>query len=230
MRVAVVTDIHSNLPALEAVLDACAPYDALWVLGDVVGYGPYPDEVVARLRKERAVAIRGNHDAAVLGELDTSVFNDDARLAVEWTAERIGTTARHWLDGLPETRKEEAFTGRTAPLDCCGKVLVLVSLARRKPDHFETPYSIVVHTHVPLVYRMTARASRSSTPGRHALDLDDALHPQPGRRGAAARRRPEGLRHDARHGDPVRGVAAGAVPCGTGPGADAPAGSPHSSL
>ena len=51
MRVAVITDVHSNLPALEAVLEACAPYDALWVLGDVVGYGPYPDEVVARLRE-----------------------------------------------------------------------------------------------------------------------------------------------------------------------------------
>jgi len=123
MRVAVVTDIHSNLPALEAVLDACAPYDALWVLGDVVGYGPYPDEVVARLRKERAVAIRGNHDAAVLGELDTSVFNDDARLAVEWTAERIGTTARHWLDGLPETERRRPSRGARHPWTAVGRYL-----------------------------------------------------------------------------------------------------------
>ena len=91
MRVAILTDIHANLPALEAVLDACTPYDAVWVMGDIVGYGPYPDDVVARLRKEHAVAVRGNHDAAVLGDLDTSVFNEDARLAVEWTADRIGT-------------------------------------------------------------------------------------------------------------------------------------------
>ncbi|MEZ4596196.1 MAG: metallophosphoesterase family protein [Chloroflexota bacterium] len=154
MRVAVVTDIHSNLPALEAVLGACAPYDALWVLGDVVGYGPYPDEVVARLRKEHAVAVRGNHDAAVLGELDTHVFNDEARLAVEWTVGRIGTTARHWLDGLPETREEGAFTlAHGSPREPLWEYLVSASLARRNLGHFQTPHAIVGHTHVPLVFR-----------------------------------------------------------------------------
>jgi len=154
MCVAVVTDIHSNLPALEAVLEACAPYDALWVLGDVVGYGPYPDEVVARLRKEHAVAVRGNHDAAVLGELDTHVFNDEARLAVEWTAERIGTAARHWLDGLPETREVEGFTlAHGSPREPLWEYLVSVALARRNLTHFETPHAIVGHTHVPLVFR-----------------------------------------------------------------------------
>ncbi len=154
MRVAVVTDIHSNLPALEAVLEACAPYDALWVMGDVVGYGPYPDEVVARLRKEHAVAVRGNHDAAVLGELDTHVFNDEARLAVEWTSERIGTTARHWLDGLPETREEGEFTlAHGSPRDPLWEYLVSVPLARRNLAHVTTPHAIVGHTHVPLVFR-----------------------------------------------------------------------------
>lgn len=154
MRVAVVTDIHSNLPALEAVLEACVPYDALWVLGDVVGYGPYPDEVVARLRKEHAVAVRGNHDAAVLGELDTHVFNDEARLAVEWTAERIGTTARHWLDGLPETHQVEAFTlAHGSPREPLWEYLVSAAMARRNLTHFDTPHAIVGHTHVPLVFR-----------------------------------------------------------------------------
>jgi predicted phosphodiesterase len=154
MRAAVITDIHSNLPALEAVLEACAPYDALWVLGDVVGYGPYPDEVVARLRKEQAIAVRGNHDAAVLGELDTQVFNDEARLAVEWTAERIGTTARHWLDGLPEKREEEGFTlVHGSPRDPLWEYLVSATLARRNLGAFETPHAIVGHTHVPLVFR-----------------------------------------------------------------------------
>jgi diadenosine tetraphosphatase ApaH/serine/threonine PP2A family protein phosphatase len=154
MRVAVVTDIHSNLPALEAVLDACAPYDALWVLGDVVGYGPYPDEVVARLRKEHAVAVRGNHDAAVLGELDTRVFNDEARLAVEWTSERMGTTARHWLASLPETREEGDYTlAHGSPRDPLWEYLVSVSLARRNLGHIQTRHAMVGHTHVPLVFR-----------------------------------------------------------------------------
>lgn len=154
MRVAVVTDIHSNLPALEAVLEACAPYEALWVLGDVVGYGPYPDEVVARLRKEKAVAVRGNHDAAVLGDLDTHVFNDEARLAVEWTAERIGTSARHWLDALPEIREVDSFTlAHGSPREPLWEYLVSAALARRNLAHIQTPHAIVGHTHVPLVFR-----------------------------------------------------------------------------
>jgi predicted phosphodiesterase len=154
MRVAILTDIHANLPALEAVLDACTPYDAVWVMGDVVGYGPYPDDVVARLRKEQAVAVRGNHDAAVLGDLDTSVFNEDARLAVDWTAERIGTATRHWLEGLPETRVEDGFTlAHGSPRDPLWEYLITVPLARRNFAHFETRHAIVGHTHVPRVYR-----------------------------------------------------------------------------
>jgi predicted phosphodiesterase len=154
MRVAILTDIHANLPALEAVLEACTPYDAVWVMGDIVGYGPYPDDVVARLRKEQAVAVRGNHDAAVLGDLDTSVFNEDARLAVEWTADRIGTSSRHWLEGLPETRVEGDFTlVHGSPRDPLWEYLITVPLARRNLSYFDTPYAIVGHTHVPRVYR-----------------------------------------------------------------------------
>jgi len=154
MRVAILTDIHANLPALEAVLEACTPFDAVWVLGDIVGYGPYPDDVVARLRRERAIGVRGNHDAAVLGELDTSVFNEDARLAVEWTADRIGTSSRHWLEGLPEIRVEDDFTlAHGSPRDPLWEYLISVPLARRNFNHFETRHAIVGHTHVPRVFR-----------------------------------------------------------------------------
>ena len=71
MRIAVLSDIHGNLPALEAVLAALAPFDAVWQLGDVVGYGPEPDAVVARLRELGATGVRGNHDAAAIGALST---------------------------------------------------------------------------------------------------------------------------------------------------------------
>ena len=95
MRIAVLSDIHGNLPALEAVLDALQPFDALWQLGDIVGYGPQPNEVVARLVAENALGVRGNHDLAAIGVLETNAFNDDARRAVEWTAEQIGSDTRH---------------------------------------------------------------------------------------------------------------------------------------
>ena len=155
MRVAILTDIHANLPALEAVLDACTPYDAVWVMGDIVGYGPYPDDVVARLRKEQAVAVRGNHDAAVLGDLDTSVFNEDARLAVEWTADRIGTVLATLAGGSAgDPGRGRDFTlAHGSPRDPLWEYLITVPLARRNFSHFQTRHAIVGHTHVPRVFR-----------------------------------------------------------------------------
>src|SRR6187397_2203685 len=84
MRVAVLSDIHANLPALDAVLAEVPSVDGIWQLGDVVGYGPHPDEVVARLRDIGAVGVRGNHDAAALGGREIESFNVDARRAAEW--------------------------------------------------------------------------------------------------------------------------------------------------
>src|ERR671919_97394 len=110
MRVAVLSDVHGNLPALEAVLVALKPYDAVWQLGDIVGYGPQPDEVVARLAAEHAVGVRGNHDSAAIGLLDTDSFNDDARAAVEWTAARITPATREWLNALPLRSVDGPFT------------------------------------------------------------------------------------------------------------------------
>src|SRR4051812_45754199 len=110
MRIAVLSDIHGNLPALEAVLTALKPYDAIWQLGDIVGYGPQPDEVVARLAAESATGVRGNHDAAAIGELETNSFNDDARAVVEWTADRIRPETRLWLAALPPRGVEDPFT------------------------------------------------------------------------------------------------------------------------
>ena len=85
MRIAVLSDIHSNLVALDAVLAAIGSVDAVWHLGDVVGYGPEPDGVVDRLTTIGAVGVRGNHDAAAAGGSEIDWFNPDARAAMEWT-------------------------------------------------------------------------------------------------------------------------------------------------
>src|SRR6478752_6136061 len=97
MRILVLTDIHSNLSALDSVLTAVGEVDGTWVLGDTVGYGPDPDEVIARLSERGAVAVLGNHDAAAIGKMETDVFNDDARAAIHWTADRINDASREWL-------------------------------------------------------------------------------------------------------------------------------------
>ena len=86
MRIAVLSDIHSNLPALEAVRADLRDIDEVWVLGDIVGYGPQPNEVIAALQEMGARSVLGNHDGAAIGDVDAAYFNPDARAAIEWTA------------------------------------------------------------------------------------------------------------------------------------------------
>jgi predicted phosphodiesterase len=176
MRVAVLSDIHSNLAALDAVLEDLGDVDAIWVLGDIVGYGPDPDAVVARLREIDAICVRGNHDAAALGQLDASTFNDDARRAVEWTGEALGDDTRAWLDALPERREVGDFTlVHGSPRDPLWEYLFSVPVARRNYGAYTTPHCLVGHTHVPLVFRRETDGDIELFAPSHAseLPLDD---------------------------------------------------------
>jgi len=110
MRIGIISDVHANLPALDAVLAALGTVDALWHLGDAVGYGPHPDEVVDRLRDRGAIGVRGNHDAAALGGEEVEHFNPDARRAIAWTIGRMAPTTRAWLAAQPERREEGGVT------------------------------------------------------------------------------------------------------------------------
>jgi len=102
MRAAVVSDIHSNLYALEAVLAAIdddAP-DELWCLGDLVGYGPRPNECCAAIAARASVCLAGNHDLGVRGTIDIDEFSGDAGAAARWTREVLVPDAQAYLDGL----------------------------------------------------------------------------------------------------------------------------------
>ena len=80
MRILIISDIHANLTAFETVLaDAVGEWEQVWCLGDVIGYGPDPNECIDRLKELDPVALSGNHDWAVLGKLDITTFNRDAR-------------------------------------------------------------------------------------------------------------------------------------------------------
>ena len=86
MRVLVISDIHANDTALQAVLQDAGAVDETWCLGDLVGYGPDPNEVIARLRGLRKLrCIAGNHDAAILRRMELEAFNGDARTSLNWT-------------------------------------------------------------------------------------------------------------------------------------------------
>jgi predicted phosphodiesterase len=99
MRALVLSDIHSNLEALEAVLSAAPPHDVVWNLGDVVGYGANPNEVIDRVQTLGKLVVRGNHDRACSG-LDAFDFSDNAHAAVLWTESVLEDDHRDWLRTL----------------------------------------------------------------------------------------------------------------------------------
>ena len=167
MRVAVLSDIHANLTALDAVLQATGEVDAVWHLGDVVGYGPDPDAVVERLATVGAQGVRGNHDAAALGELDVTDFNADARRAVVWTSATITTTTADWLRALEPTRIEGDYTlVHGSPRDPTWEYILGRDSIEANLDALTTPFGLHGHTHVPIAYARTTRSL-----GRRGLDV-----------------------------------------------------------
>jgi predicted phosphodiesterase len=153
VRIVVVSDVHSNLVALEAVLAAAGSVDATWHLGDVVGYGPEPDAVVERLIERHAVGVRGNHDAAAVGGNEIDWFNPDARAAMEWTRTQISASTRAWLDDLPKRREAGGLTlVHGSPRDPTWEYVTTVSIARASLAAISTAHGLHGHTHVPIVF------------------------------------------------------------------------------
>jgi predicted phosphodiesterase len=157
MRIAVVSDIHANLVALDAVLAAAGPVDAVWHLGDVVGYGPDPNGVVRRLREVGATGVRGNHDAAAVGGNEIDWFNPDARRAMEWTRGAIDDDTRDWLAALPERRTEAGIElVHGSPRQPIWEYIVSEASARANLDRLVGTVALHGHTHVPVAWRDAA--------------------------------------------------------------------------
>jgi len=153
MRIAVLSEIHSNLVALDAVLAHLGSVDAIWQLGDVVGYGPDPDGVVARLAEVGAVGVRGNHDAAAVGGSEIEWFNPDARTAIEWTRSRISATTRAWLERLPERLVETDYTlVHGSPREPLWEYITSSPVARANLTFVTTRFALHGHTHLPIVW------------------------------------------------------------------------------
>ena len=175
MRIAVISDIHSNLSALEAVLGAVGAVDAVWHLGDTVGYGPQPQAVVDRLRAAGAIGVRGNHDDAGGGGTCIEFFNPDGFRAMEWTRTQIDESTRLYLAGLPERRVPEGsgFTlAHGSPSDPIWEYLDSPEVAQANLAAFATPYCLVGHTHVPLVFRESRGQMKAMRVDQGRLALD----------------------------------------------------------
>lgn len=164
MRILVISDIHANLTAFSAVLEDAKPYEGVWCLGDVVGYGPDPNECVERLRSLPGLkCVKGNHDAAILGEIDINAFNHEARLSLDWLASKLRVENRRWLSSLEEKLVFDNITlVHGSPRNPVWEYIMDVRTARDNMPEFTTGLCMVGHTHIPCIFQMTNESLEST--------------------------------------------------------------------
>jgi len=177
MRVAVCSDIHGNLPALEAALaeiDEARP-DELWCLGDLVGYGPWPNEVTDVVRGRADICLVGNHDLVALGTagVDVEEFNPEAAEAALWTRRELSAETREYLESLaPEGSREGTGLYHASPRDPVWEYVLTPEAAAGA--FTEAPESVILvgHSHVALAFSLQDdRLSGDIAPGGTAIDL-----------------------------------------------------------
>jgi predicted phosphodiesterase len=174
MRVLVISDIHGNLTALDTVLaDAGQDFEAVWCLGDLVGYGPNPNECIDRVRALPDLqCLVGNHDKAALGEIDLNAFNADARFAVRWTQDALAPENGAYLASLPETLEIGKFTlVHGSPRQPVWEYILDRATATQNFPYFATPYCLVGHTHGQVVFTQVSET-----------ELCEEKRPRPGER------------------------------------------------
>lgn len=159
MKYALLADIHSNLEALSAVLadiDRRGGIEEIWVLGDIVGYGPDPGECIKLLRSRKHTAVSGNHDVFCTGKLDARyLLNPEAATACRWTSRVLSAEDMEYLNALPEVIEREDFTlVHGSPRDPLWEYIMSQSIALINFDYFRTKYCLVGHSHMPLVFKL----------------------------------------------------------------------------
>lgn len=177
MLLGILSDPHANLPALEAVLadvEGVRP-DVLICLGDFVGYGAQPNEVVEALRDRCAVALVGNHDLAALGSVDISDFNRHAAMAALWTRDQLTHRTRSFLEGLePRGVIEGLELDHASPRDPVWEYVLDTSIADANFSARDFEVALVGHTHVPAVFwRKENRTMGFAPNSEEGIDLPD---------------------------------------------------------
>jgi predicted phosphodiesterase len=159
VRVAIISDIHGNLHALEAVLAAIddeAP-EAIWCLGDLVGYGPQPNRCCELVAARATVCLVGNHDLGVLGRLDLEDFSQDAAVSARWTREELDDASRSFLESLePKGVAEGIGLYHGSPRDPVWEYVLTPEAVVAALSLAPEPLVLVGHTHVPLALRLRA--------------------------------------------------------------------------
>ena len=171
MRILLVSDIHSNLDALDAVVTDAASngdIDGVWCLGDIVGYGPEPMACLERLWGLGALSIMGNHDGGAVGNVSLRTFNPIAAEACRWTARQLTDEAKRYLESLPQRLTEGPFTlVHGTPNDPIWEYLVSYSQAEAAWNAIDTSTLLVGHSHLPFVCQEGQPMERDLEHGQH---------------------------------------------------------------
>jgi predicted phosphodiesterase len=166
VRVAVISDVHGNLPALESVLAAIEQEGTseLWCLGDLVGYNADPEACTRTVVKEADLCLAGNHDLVVNGSVDMAVFAHDAAVAARWAAQTLSEEALNMLRALsPSGRRGDVVMHHASPRDPVWEYVIDSRTAQQCLDVQESDLCLIGHSHVPLAY--TTGANGRATGG-----------------------------------------------------------------
>jgi predicted phosphodiesterase len=184
MRIAVISDVHANYHALDAVLRSidAGGADAIWCLGDTVGYGPSPNECCALVEGRSDLCLVGNHDLVVLGDLDLADFNDEAAAAARWTAEVLTPESRDFLQSLqPSGHVQGVDLFHASARDPVWEYVLTEEAARATLELAAAPLILVGHSHVALAITENGRrVAGGLAPGGAEVTLDGRWLLNPG--------------------------------------------------
>ena len=153
MRKLILSDIHGNGPALQSVLRAAGEFDEIWCLGDVVGYGPNPNECLEQLREYPLRCIAGNHDWGALGKTDLYAFNSVARKALLWTRSELTTRNRQMLNELSSHLRIQNFLlAHGSPREPTWEYILNKPKAKENFQMVDFQVALVGHTHMAAIF------------------------------------------------------------------------------
>jgi len=180
MRILVISDIHANYTALEAVLKDAGKVDETWCLGDLVGYGPDPNAVVEEVHDiPNLTCLLGNHDVAVTGKMPFETFNGDARRSLIHHEKVLTATNIDYMRTLPTSTvvRGEVTMAHGSPRDPLWEYILNSLTARANFDHFETPWCFVGHSHIQCIFALDQQTDRV-TLDQTKPDVAIKLHPK----------------------------------------------------
>ncbi len=184
MRFAVLSDIHANLEALTKVLQKAyeSEPDLIACVGDIVGYGPYPNECIDLIRQQCACVVLGNHDGGAVGRVPPKSFNTEGRIALEWTRDQLTTSNREFLQNLPASvvSYNATFVHASPRLPLDWEYVATLRTATEMFEHFSTAYCCIGHTHIPSILAADGTVNSIRDGQKHLINVGSVGQPRDG--------------------------------------------------